>query len=96
MWIYSEYLSPCEWGWANHEHKRLNPIMTRDKRAPELLKIIRCNCKTEWGNRRCSCRNADLLCTAACGPCQVDGCYNVAEAVSDISDDIDSDIDLFM
>ena len=70
--------------------------MTRDKRAPELRKIIRCNCKTEFGNCRCSCRKADLLCTAAWGPCQVDGCYNVAEAVNDISDDSVSDIYLFM
>ena len=71
--------------------------MTRAKHAPEeILKIIRCNCKTECGNRRCSCRKADLPCTAACGPCQVDGCDNVAGAVNSNSADVDDDIDLYM
>ena len=37
---------------------------------PNLLKIIRCNCKTGCSSRQCTCRANGLECTNVCGVCR--------------------------
>ena len=62
---------PTEWGWYD-KGGRFFPVLT-DKAAvpPNLLKIIRCNCKTICSSRQCTCRALNRLeCTNTCGVCR--------------------------
>lgn len=66
-----ECLSPCQWGWYEGDgHLTLPPAPDR------LLKCIRCCCKMNCDNRRCTCRKHGLTRTAACGECHGISCSN--------------------
>ena len=47
---------------------------------PDLLKVIRCNCKMKSKNpcssQLCSCRQNGLSCVSACGDCRGLNCAN--------------------
>lgn len=69
-------LIPRDWGWDTAKDK-LQPILTHLPPAPEkLLKIIRCNCKTDCDNKRCNCKKHGLQCSVACGDCRGVSCSN--------------------
>jgi len=73
---------PSEWGWKM-EGGRLTPIATDLEPAPsDLLKVIRCNCKSSVANQcftnLCTCRKNGLHCITACGHCHGDSCWNIS------------------
>ena len=75
-------LDPKEWGWKSADGY-LTPITTDKEIAPtELLKVIRCNCKTssknQCGTNICTCRKHGLKCMPACGGCHGESCNNKA------------------
>ena len=74
------HISPVDWGWTLLEGK-FHPIPTDIEPAPEeLLKVIRCSCKSKSRNQCasniCTCRKNGLRCVAACGGCHGDACMN--------------------
>lgn len=72
--------NPLNWGWKE-ENGKLAPIKTDERVAPpELLKFIRCNCKSinnMCSSNQCTCRRYGLQCVAACGTCRGEICENV-------------------
>ncbi|GFO02494.1 hypothetical protein PoB_002899900 [Plakobranchus ocellatus] len=74
-WIDTTFdLQPEVWGWQLSSG-RLDPCTTDLPPAPELLlKMIRCNCKSDCRSKRCTCRKHGLECSLACGQCKGIGC----------------------
>ena len=69
-------LPPQDWGWKLVDG-RLLPVRTDLPAAhASLLEIVRCNCKSNCGAQRCSCRKNGLDCLAACGTCRGQSCTN--------------------
>ena len=80
---------PLDWGWRL-EDNQLVPMMSDMNAAPDtILKIVNCNCTTGCSGPRCSCRKHGLLCTSACGSCQLTYCDNQLVQVSDEREDSD-------
>ena len=68
------------------------PVMAGLPPTPdEPLRVIRCNCTTDYSTARRRCRKHSLGCSPACGQCQGIGCSNITAA--DISDEDDDDDD---
>lgn len=64
---------PVEWGWKRTE-LGFEPIaMQQEPAPPDLLKVIRCSCKSstrnQCGGNACTCRKNGLTCMSACGNC---------------------------
>lgn len=77
-------LSPLEWGW-----RLKNGTLTTERTSlppahSSLLEMIRCGCKGDCRNKRCSCRKNNLPCSAAC-QCRGVSCTNAPE--SDITEE---------
>ena len=88
-------LDPLHWGWTVVDGK-LSPVMTDIPAAPEeLLKFIRCKCKTNCESRLCTCRANGLQCVSACAHCNGSDCSNASKALPaedlDKSDDEETD-----
>jgi len=84
-------IEPSEWGWKM-EGGRLTPIATDLEPAPsDLLKVIRCNCKSLVTNQcltnLCTCRKNGLHCITACGHCHGDSCWNAQSPAVEAEDD---------
>lgn len=77
---------PLNWGWCIKDRKML-PIYTHKAPAPEnMLKIIKCGCKTDCNNQRCTCQKYNLKCSSMCGECRGMYCLNrqnLVEAVNE-------------
>jgi hypothetical protein len=77
----SDVLDPSSWGWKRSESGLYEPIAMEQEPAPaELLKVIRCSCKTDsrnqCGGNACTCRRNGLACVSACGKCRGIDCLN--------------------
>ena len=69
-------LNPNDWGWYTLDNKLL-PLKSKLPATPEeLLKIIRCNCKSTCEPKRGTCRKHGLDCTVACTDCRGTSCSN--------------------
>ena len=73
-------MDPTKWGWQDSE-TGLRPIRTTKAVAPpEILKVIKCNCKLSTknpcGTNVCSCRKNGIKCMPACGNCHGRDCNN--------------------
>lgn len=69
-------MDPTDYGWKL-EHGILVPVTTDLPAAPaDVLKVIRCTCKSGCDTKRCSCRKHGLECTSGCGECRGVGCCN--------------------
>ena len=80
-------MEPLEWGWDRTDNMLL-PIKTHLQPAPDdLLKIIRCQCKSNCDSKRCTCRKHGLECSSGCRECQGISCSNAQEFDLDIYDD---------
>ena len=80
-------LEPLKWGWDRTDNMLL-PIKTHLQPAPDdLLKIIRCQCKSNCDSKRCTCRKHGLECSSGCRECQGISCSNAQEFDLDIYDD---------
>lgn len=65
-------LDPCSYGWRISDGVH-SPITTAEACAPdELLKLIRCKCKSDCESANCSCKKHGLSCAVACHNCR--GC----------------------
>lgn len=85
----SKGLNPLEYGWKE-TNNRLTPIFTSLPPAPEsLLSAIRCGCKSNCNNQRCTCKVAGLQCTSACKNCDNKNCSNYISGEPD--DDSESE-----
>ena len=63
------------------------------KADPEnLLKVVRCSCKSDCNSLGCSCRIHNLKCTIACTHCRGSDCRNIIEAGISIDDNTDEEI----
>ena len=87
-------INATEWGWKIENNKFLQ-ISTDQQPAPEeILKIIRCSCKSssknQCGTNVCTCRKNGLPCVSACGDCHSNECLN-AETVVVYNDDVTAD-----
>lgn len=79
-------LDPVEWGWRI-DNRELVPITTDLPVAPQdILKVIRCKCKTSCKSASCTCRRNNLPCVTACASCHGDSCLNALKGQSDIAD----------
>ena len=75
-------LDPEEWGWKK-SGDILIPITMDIPAAPqELLKVIRCTCKTDCSNRTCTCRKYSRDCSIACLNCRGTACSNSEPIIS--------------
>ncbi len=86
-------LNPTDFGWSKDIHTGSLTATTVPAGTPlapqKLLKLIKCTCKGEipCGTRRCSCRNAGIVCTMFC-ECHSDGqCWNSTMDDEDSEDD---------
>ena len=71
---------PQDWGWELR-NERLVPVHTNMPPAPShLLRVIRCNCKSDCASSRCSCRKHGLDCSPGCGECRGVSCTNSPQA----------------
>lgn len=82
-------LNPLEWGWKQADNLLL-PVQTHLQPAPEdLLKIIRCSCKSNCDSKRCTCREHGLECSPGYGECQGKSCLNAQTITEmDLMDEI--------
>ena len=68
--------NPEEWGWLRVRGK-LEHMKTDLPPAPDtLMKVMRCNCKTNCDTRKCTCRKLGLECSIVCGECKGINCTN--------------------
>ena len=82
----SRLRSAVDLGWTVKSNKFI-PVLTDLEAAPQsVLKIIRCQCKTDCSSRRCGFRKNNLPCTYACGSCLETNCRNI-ENTCDFSGD---------
>ena len=73
-----------EWGWRLNDDGQLVP------EAPEaLLRVVRCNCLSDCSNMRCTGKEHDFECSAACGHCRGTSCTYAAAL--DFDEDLDED-----
>jgi 5'-3' exonuclease len=80
---------PLKWGWKL-EGDRFLPCMTdADPAPPELMKIIKCKCRTACSSNNCSCRKNGFSCTPACSECKGVTCQNTDEAAHENDDEYD-------
>ena len=84
-------VSPLDWGWKRSDGK-LMPVLTDLPPAPdELLKMIRCNCRTDCNSMRCTCRKHNLKCSPACGNCKGSACTNSDTFMNEDEDEVEND-----
>ena len=77
-------LDPCEWGWAmvNNVYE---PVALSIECAPDqLLKFVRCKCKSGCSSNLCSCRKHGLCCVPSCKHC-CGSCDNSGVIIGNIS-----------
>ena len=75
---------PSGWGSRTNGTQKMGTTRGRHKPqttdlppAPDdLLKVVRCQCKTDCYTRRCTCKNHGLECSAACSDCKGISCNN--------------------
>jgi len=84
-------LNPEEWGWKLSSGK-LIPIDTDSVVAPaELLKVIKCSCKTDTAkpcsSQNCTCVKNGLPCVSACKHCNGEACNNTDHLCREDLDD---------
>ena len=68
-----------EWGWMRRVKFLLPKLMGQSAAPPNLMKLIRCNCKTGCGSHNCSCQKHNFKCTTMCGTCKGVSCFNHQE-----------------
>ena len=80
-------LDPAVWGWQFNNGNYEPIAMQQEPGPPELLKVIRCSCKSsnpnQCGGNACTCRKNGLLCVSACGKCHGRDCKNIQQVISE-------------
>lgn len=87
----SDAMDACLWGWKK-QGDVLMPVMTDMPVAPDdILKVVRCKCKTGCRSTLCSCRKNSLPCVSSCETCRGESCTNVDTTLSTTTVDSDTD-----
>ena len=81
-WRGDNVLDPLSWGWQMTKQGMMPIEMTKPIAPPELLKIIKCGCKTDCTRKNCSCRQYGVVCTNICSGCRGVSCLN-CEPIND-------------
>ena len=69
-------IPPLSWGWKILNNKMV-PIAMKQAPAPSnLLKVVRCGCKTGCKTSACTCLKHGLKCTPVCKECRGVSCVN--------------------
>jgi len=76
IWIGTTILKPEDWGWDLTGNKYTYVKCTLPPAPDKLLNVIRCNCKSNCDNKKCTCRKHGLKCSQSCGSCGGIGCSN--------------------
>ncbi len=74
-------LQPEEWGWRVCEGGLMPMHTDLPPASDELQRIIRCNCQTDCGSMRCTCKKHNVKCSPACGNCRGSGCMNSTQTI---------------
>ena len=72
-------LNPTEWGWQLNDGNLIPVQMDLPPAQPELLNVIRCNCKIGCASVRCSCRKNGLQFTLTCKEYRGASCANAQQ-----------------
>ena len=83
-------LNEEHWGWVRKGNYLLPKLMIKGPAPPDLLKLIKCNCKTGCSSGNCSCKKNNLKCTVMCGFCKGLSCFNHQDTVGADSDETSS------
>ena len=68
--------NPDDWGWKMVDDNFV-PVPTDQPVAPDnLLKIVRCSCKTDCSTKRCTYIKNQPKCMSACADCSGKDCKN--------------------
>ena len=79
VWKGESDLNALDWGWKM-THRGVMPIEMTKKIAPdELLKIIKCGCKTDCSHTNCTCKEFRVPCTNLCTSCRGVSCLNCGQ-----------------
>ena len=78
-WKGNEPLDLEYWGWKKTEKYILPVPMTKAPAPANLLKIIRCGCKTGCKTGQCTCKKMGVKCTSICSGCNGVSCFNAEE-----------------
>ena len=90
-WL-GNFLPVLEWGWIVRGNLLLPIQMSCAPAPPDLLKLIKCNCKAGCSpTSNCSCRKHRLKCTPICGTCKGVSCSNQRE-IDDVVEDSSEDV----
>jgi len=67
---------------------KLMSVLANLPPAPdELLKIIKCNCHTDYSSMRCTCKKYNVKCrSSACRNCKGAGCTNLDTTIHEEDD----------
>ena len=59
--------NPLDWGWENSGGGVLLRVLSNESVAPDhLLKCVRCECKVECSNKKCSWKTYRIFCSLGC------------------------------
>lgn len=87
MWCGVDNLHPEDWGWKIIIGRMLPLTSSKDPAPQELLKVIRCSCKTGCQTLRCTCHKNGLDCTTACGECRGICANMLIEQLEELNED---------
>ena len=79
-WRGNSSFEPLDWGWRLTSGGKLMPIeMTKPNAPVELLKSLKCGCKTDCSRKNCTCKQYGVKCTNMCTACRGVSCMNCEE-----------------
>ena len=76
VWMGNACIEPLSWGWKKSKGKMMPLEMSKPIALPQLLKVIRCNFKTDCSRRQCTRKQYGINCTKMCGECRGVSCLN--------------------
>ena len=79
-------MDPLGWGFLIQKGRMMPVTMTDAPAPPNLLKVVRCGCKTGCKTMTCLCRKHGLKCTDPCRECRGVSCINCREVDLDLFD----------
>lgn len=86
------HLNPTDWGWTLQNSMYIPQTMDLPAAPDNLLKIIRCNCKTPCVSMKCICKRNGFDCTISCGSCLENNCENSHQFSLEEEEEEDEDI----
>ena len=82
-------LNPLDLGWENSGGILL-PVLSNESVAPDhLLKCVRCDCKGECSNKKCSRKAYGIVCSLGCTECRGQTCKNRGHELDSIECELD-------